>query len=54
MGRRLTFAMLMIFAVVLIGVSASCGGSGTKSPRSYTVTVSGSGGISSSIVVTVQ
>lgn len=55
--RRMT--ILLSFAVLaLLAWMAACGGGGgsstPRSPRSYTVTVTGSGGITSSIAVTVQ
>jgi multidrug efflux pump subunit AcrA (membrane-fusion protein) len=50
--------VLMALAISTLGVLMSCGGGGSGSqpvsPPSYTVTISGTGGINSTIGVTVQ
>ena len=57
--RKRALAVLLTAAILtLLGLMAACGGGGggssTKTPRSYTVTVTGTGGISSTISVSVQ
>jgi hypothetical protein len=53
--------LLTALAISTLGFLMSCGGGGGStstpppaSPRSYTVTISGTGGVSSTIAVTVQ
>jgi hypothetical protein len=53
--------LLTALAISTLGFLMSCGGSGGStstpppaSPRSYTVTISGTGGVSSTIAVSVQ
>jgi hypothetical protein len=57
--KRVAAVLLTALVLSLMGFMVACGGggsssSGTSGPRSYTVVVSGSGGISNSIPVTVQ
>jgi hypothetical protein len=56
--KRVVTAVLIALAISTIGVLMSCGGGGSGthpvSPRNYTVTISGTGGINSTIAVTVQ
>jgi hypothetical protein len=56
--KRVVAVLLTALAITTLGFLMSCGGGGSStppaSPRSYTVTVSGTGGISSTIAVTVQ
>ncbi len=56
--KRLVAVLLTALAITTLGFLMSCGGGGGSStptsPRSYTVTISGTGGISSTIAVTVQ
>ncbi len=56
--KRTAAALLTVLAVSAVGFMISCGGGGNSAqpvqPRTYTVTISGTGGVSSSIVVTVQ
>jgi hypothetical protein len=58
--KRVAAVLLTALAISTLGFLMSCGGgsgSGTTSPtspRSYTVTISGTGGITSTIAVTVQ
>ena len=56
--RRGEAIVLMALAVSTFGVLVSCGGGGGGSQQvsapNYTVTISGTGGISSTIAVTVQ
>jgi hypothetical protein len=57
--KRVAAVLLTALAISTLGFLISCGGGGGSStsptsPRSYTVTISGTGGISSTIAVTVQ
>jgi len=58
--KRITAVLLTALVISTLGLLMSCGGGGGSnstpavSPRSYTVTVSGTGGVSSTIAVTVQ
>jgi hypothetical protein len=57
--KRVIEVLLTALAISTLGFLMSCGGGGGSStppvsPRSYTVTISGTGGISSTIAVTVQ
>jgi subtilase family serine protease len=54
--RRVAAVLLAALAISTLGFIMSCGGSGssTTGPRSYTVTISGTGGIRSTINVSVQ
>jgi hypothetical protein len=55
--KRFAAVLLAALAITMLGLLMSCGGGGgtsTPPPRSYTVTISGTGGISSTIAVTVE
>jgi hypothetical protein len=59
--KRMMAVLLTALAISTLGFLMSCGGGGGStstpppaSPRSYTVTISGTGGVSSTIAVTVQ
>jgi hypothetical protein len=58
--KRVMAVLLTALAISTLGFLMSCGGGGGSSstppasPRSYTVTISGTGGTSSTIAVTVQ
>jgi hypothetical protein len=52
--KRVALVLLTALTIATLGFMMSCGSSGPAAPRNYTVTITGNGGISTVINVTVQ
>ena len=52
--KRVAIVLLTALTIATLGFMMACGGGGPAAPRNYQVTITGSGGISTVITVTVQ